>query len=531
MLYFSYLTEVLMHHTRVLQKPVSFVLLLVVFCTSAFWYTTRAQAQTSDATLLQERLSELLLQASNLREELARTEGNVLLQHDLELGDAGIDVFILQQLLNKDPRTQVATEGPGAPGYETVFFGKATFNAVIRYQELFRDAILAPDGLRSGTGYVGARTRAHMNLRFEPYEDVPDSQETDPLSQVPDTSDTANAFVEPSSIDGPLPLNISPFRTTRGSAVTITGFGFTERENIVFLGTEHIIENIRSSSGRELTFEIPDTVEDGDYDIIIDNNLGTSGNTLFLVVDGDLGDIPTITSVSPNDGVFGDEVTIRGTGFTRTGNDIYTANGVIRNVSSPDGETLTFRFEPEDVEAEAGAGAPSGVNEEQSFVVVNENGISSRETTSSNTPAAKEGGDSSTAAESSSVDDDDSSFVWKALGAGALAVGAGILGGLFGSREDAGTPFGGRIISIDRCTCSGGLRLTIGPPKPAVILYLPGASKLYKYHNISEGNWTLGDYASGGVCLKRVVSTCIKLPVQGTIMKIGTSGGSRPSPL
>lgn len=84
------------------------------------------------------------------------------LYRDLSLGAQGQDVLELQQLLNARPETQIAQSGPGSPGNETTFFGSLTHAAVVRYQNLYTQSILLPLGLFSGTGYVGASTRAHL---------------------------------------------------------------------------------------------------------------------------------------------------------------------------------------------------------------------------------------------------------------------------------------------------------------------------------------------------------------------------------
>lgn len=526
-------------HTSLHKIGTFFVTVVFVFV-SLFSFGAYAQAQRSTAELL-EAISELLLTAAALKEDLARIEGNVLFPTDLQLGDAGIDVFLLQQLLNTNPITQVAQTGPGSPGVETLLFDTNTYEAVVRYQELYRDEILTPEGLSKGTGYVGPSTRAHLNTHFEPYDDVPEgtdssTTEEDGIHTVPTDGSEPNEDISASTARRVVITNVSPYRVERGGVVTVSGFNFTPHTNTVHIGDEYEIDNVSSQNGTQLSFEVSNDVEDGVYDLSVSNTRGESVSSLFLAVENDFGDSPVITSVSPNEGFYGDTITITGKNFTRTGNDIYTSAGVIRDVSSSDGETLTFRFEPDSVDMEDGEGAPEGVDVEQNFVVVNGNGVSVRADSTQEGTGDGQGGDEDSEDDEASEstddeenagteeDDDDSSFIWKALGVAAVAAGIGALLS-DDNHGDEGVPFGGRIQSILECTCTGDLRLSVGPPRPATVLFT-SSSRLYAWWNIAAGNWVLGDHTgAGATCWVQAVTYCIAYPAEGTIMKMGTSGG------
>jgi hypothetical protein len=91
-------------------------------------------------------------------------------------------------------------------------------------------------------------------------------------------------------------------------------------------------------------------------------------------------------------------------------------------------------------------------------------------------------------------------------------------------------PFGGKILTVRPCTCSGGwfmrvLDLTTGAPIPIVFQF--GLSRLNANFNIFTPNTNvLGSYTPGGVCLagydctpKFVIGTITPFPLPG----VGTS--------
>ncbi len=60
----------------------------------------------------------------------------------------------------------------------------------------------------------------------------------------------------------------------------------------------------------------------------------------------DIGREPEILSITPPRGALGTTVTIRGRGFTATGNTVYASYGTFPDRPSLDGETITLKIEP-----------------------------------------------------------------------------------------------------------------------------------------------------------------------------------------
>lgn len=73
------------------------------------------------------------------------------------------DVVFLQKFLNASG-FPIATFGPGSAGNETAFFGTLTKKALIAFQDAHTSEILAPVGLRKGTGYFYSATRNYVNM-------------------------------------------------------------------------------------------------------------------------------------------------------------------------------------------------------------------------------------------------------------------------------------------------------------------------------------------------------------------------------
>ncbi len=177
----------------------------------------------------------------------------------------------------------------------------------------------------------------------------------------------------------PIITSISPQSGAVGTTITLTGTGFTNysyqvdggtNNRIVFgsLGSENNpVYDLIPNSGGSLTFKVPEgnymscwnpktgpacrvpsyLTQPGQYDVSIINANGQSNKVSFIVTDGTGVSVkPQITSLSVSSGKVNTQVTVYGTGFTRTGNAIKFGNQGTENnpkyVLDSNGTSITF---------------------------------------------------------------------------------------------------------------------------------------------------------------------------------------------
>ena len=194
------------------------------------------------------------------------------------------------------------------------------------------------------------------------------------------TSLTANFVLDPAAAEGPrkvtvttaagtsgaqiftvtVPLppgtptltSVSPNQGVRGTtvAVTLTGTNFIVGATTVTVGGSGVtVTNVVVSSATSLTanFVIDPTAADGLRTVTVTTAVGTSGPRIFTITPPAPG-VPTLTSVTPNQGIQGTTVavTLTGTNFVVGATTVAVAGGgvTVTNVVVGSSTSLTANF-------------------------------------------------------------------------------------------------------------------------------------------------------------------------------------------
>lgn len=351
----------------------------------------------------------------------AQTGTQNMFTKNLSFGSQGMQVIALQQALNRDPDTRVASAGPGSPGSETGYFGSLTKVAVVRFQEKYASDILAPVGLPQGNGYVGAYTRAKLNALSALAENtispvvtitatstataassfaeylVKESEKVDIYvgdkllanvqnriyaamdaaiaSTVASRSALVGNAIPSVTVSGtttPIALpkitsndvpNIaigtpSPRLGTPDMYISIKGTGITS-ESVVYFGSSYIVRKVSKGSGDNFIFVVP-PIPPGRYDIAMKAGGAISNTTTFIIRDPKNPSVH-LESISPATVAYGGTLTIIGSGFAPENNVVITTYQKFTDVPSMDGKTLTVRLAPKNLQeyAKISSGAAS----------------------------------------------------------------------------------------------------------------------------------------------------------------------------
>lgn len=230
---------------------------------------------------MQELIESLTAQINTLQQQLAGLNGEVTtptftgipasftFTRNLRLGSSGDDVKYLQIVLNSDSATRLRESGVGSPGQETSYFGPLTEAAVIKFQEKYSGAVLAPHGLTSGTGFVGTTTRAKLNeMLVEATE--PDLPPPPPIDDDDDDDDVD----EPDPVTG-LEVKFGAANPAPGYLISGTA-GADTSQHAALMGAYSFSAGGEDVTVTSLSFERKGFVTDGDI------------SNLYLFADGEM---------------------------------------------------------------------------------------------------------------------------------------------------------------------------------------------------------------------------------------------------
>lgn len=279
---------------------------------------------------------------------------NAQIENNLRLGDYHSDVRALQVILNKNSLTQVAREGPGSPGNESYFFGSKTFDAVKRFQSLYKDEILLPYDLPQPTGFVGQATRQKLNTLLENGLITP--PQTNTIQSNTKTYSSPQSKTAPSfTLKNPLLLkpiektpklfSIDPYQAKGGTEVVLSGEFFDIEQNTVFIGDNYSVAGIKSTDTKTLRIILPggSILQNGKYMVWVTTSKGSSRNPsvpIQVFITDTPKPPPDVISVDPPSVTLDKDIVIKGNNFTQNGNNIYSTLGNIMNVPSSDGVTI-----------------------------------------------------------------------------------------------------------------------------------------------------------------------------------------------
>lgn len=303
--------------------------------------------------------------------------GCVVISGDLSYGSRGSEVTKLQQFL-------VTQNYPGGGSWMvTGYFGKATVQAVRNFQQsaglpitgfvdaATRTAIQSRTCLPGEGGGVAFGAQPQTILNYPSFTMPSYTPPTyTPPAIPPYTTNypfTPNYPYSPYPYSGVSITSLSTLNAQVGTSVTVYGSGFdVTGTNTIHIGNS---TTVVAGGGNTLTFVVP-SMPNGTYSVYVTNSRGTSNSLSLSVTQVQSVCNPTpwyqpsawfpqqyqcgvystisLNSISPNWAAIGATITVKGNGFSPTGNTVYMGSSIVATVASTNnGTELTFTIPPQ----------------------------------------------------------------------------------------------------------------------------------------------------------------------------------------
>ena len=308
--------------------------------------------------------------------------GCTTITSNLSFGSRGSQVSALQSFL-------VAQNYPGGGSWMiTGYYGSATTAAVRNFQQAHG---LATTGVvdsstraamcggssyvipgLGASGYVYNQNYSYNNYNPNPYPYTQGYAGTQYSYTVPPYTNYNNNnynncgsypyYYSCNSTYGSAPVltSLSANSASIGTQIIIYGTGFDVSNNTIYVGGT-TVPNV-PSNGTSISFIVPQNAN-GTVSVSVGTSRGTSNSLTLSVlgttypnpcnnntyygygynncIPGNNG-VPTISYLSPTSGGVGTSVTVFGSGFSSNGNTLHFGNGLITNLPSYDGLSVSF---------------------------------------------------------------------------------------------------------------------------------------------------------------------------------------------
>ena len=161
------------------------LIIVAVLAIAILGFGLAASAQTTDVQALiaqlQAQIASLMAQLKALQAQQGTTTAWChTFNNNLKVGDGGMDggarlandidkdVSALKQALYKQGLYDLNVDQPGTAGssMKETYFNEQLASSVVAFQEKYSSEVLAPYGLKHGTGFVGSTTRIKLNKLF-----------------------------------------------------------------------------------------------------------------------------------------------------------------------------------------------------------------------------------------------------------------------------------------------------------------------------------------------------------------------------